>query len=178
MSHFREKIPSWGQLAPVYSVIMAFVFTQTLIPFFWKVPSWLYYLSLGKIFVIYAYVVVVNFIESALILSGFVLLSFFLPKKLFYERFVSRASIFATLGLSFLIYFDKQMTRIDVFPRAMVNWIPLVLVGIIILTYSLDYFKPIRGLVENLADRATVFLYLVLPLSAISLMIVLIRNIN
>ena len=178
MSHFREKIPSWGELAPVYSVIMAFVFTRTLIPFFWKVPSWLYYLPLGKIFVIYAYTVVINFIESVLILSGFAMLSFILPRKLFYERFVSRASILAILGLSFLIYFDNQMTRIDVFPRAMVNWLPLVLVGIIVLTYGFDHIKPIRSLVENLADRATVFLYLVLPLSATSLMIVLIRNIN
>ena len=176
MLNFREKIPSWQQLAPVYSIIILFVFTWTLIPFFWRVPSWLYYLPIGKIFVLYAYTATVNFIESLLFLLGIIFLSVVLPKKLLFERFISRSSIMTILGLSFLIYFDKQMTGIDEFPRSMVNWIPLVLAGIFLLTHLLDQIKPVRNFIESLADRTTVFLYISIPISALSLLVVLVRN--
>ena len=177
MTSIREKIPSWGQLAPVYSIIVLFIYPWTIIPFFWKLPSWLYYLPIGKIFVIYAYAASVNFIESLLILFGFIFLSVVFPKKLLYEHFISRSSMMAILGLSYLMYFDKQMTNIDEFPRSMVNWIPLVLVGILILTYILDQIKPVRKFIESLADRTTVFLYIAIPFSVLSLAIVLFRNI-
>lgn len=36
--------------------------------FFWKLPSWLYYASLGEIAIMYAYMVTVNLIESILVL--------------------------------------------------------------------------------------------------------------
>ena len=174
--NIRKRLPTLQQIAPVFSVIVLFIYTWTTIRYLWRVPSWLYYLPLGKILTIYAYSLTVNLIESLLILLAPITLCIFLPEKWFYNRFVSRSVAIVLLGLSYVIYLNYQMQDMDAFPRPLLNWIPLVAAVIFVSAYLIDQVKFLRKLIEEFAERATVFLYIVIPVSIVSVFVVAVRN--
>jgi hypothetical protein len=165
------------QIGPVYAVIVAMIYPWSLLRFFWRVPSWLYFSSLNEMAVIYAYTAVVNLVESLFVLLGILALSLVLPKRWFRERFVSKGGMLASLGLGYLMYFNKQLDPELPFPYDLAVWTPATLLGILVLVFLLDRVTVLARLVEGLADRLVVFLYISLPVSGVALMTVLIRNI-
>jgi hypothetical protein len=126
--------------------------------------------------VMLAYISVVNLMESLLVLLAPIALSLILPHKWFYDRFVTRGLLLASLGLGYLIYFDKQIQAGVPFPYALAKWTPVVFVLILVLVFLLDKINFLGRILEDLADRLTIFLYILIPLTALSLVIVLIRN--
>ena len=82
-----KRIPSIEKILPVYAVIVMIIYTWANFRYFWNVPSWNLYSTVGEFITIYAYMTVVNFIESLLILFIPVLMSIILPAKWFYARF-------------------------------------------------------------------------------------------
>src|SRR5512146_2034650 len=80
MSLFRRHLPHWGQVIPVYGMIAIVLYSWTLMRFFWKLPSWLYFLNGGEILGSLAYLLVINFLESLVFLCGPLFLAFVLPK--------------------------------------------------------------------------------------------------
>lgn len=176
-----SKFPKWNDIAPVYAVIVLIIYTWSLLRFFWYLPGWLVFLNLNDIASIFAYMIVLNLIESLVVLLIPLLFSLLLPRSWFYDRFTSRSVSLVLLGLGFLVYFDSVFLGSSIyvdspFPMYMVKWIPLVFVGIIILACLMDRVRFIRTLLDEIANRALVFLYISIPVSLISLLVVLIRN--
>lgn len=171
-----SKVPTREQIVPVYATIVIMIFPWTLMRFFWKLPSWLFYLSLGEISAIFAYEVVVNLVESLLVLLVPVLMSIILPRNLFHDRFVTRGVSLILLGLGYLIYLNNNIQASATFPVSMVRWIPIVGIAILVLVYLIDRVGFIRKVLEELASRAVVFLYISIPISVISILVVFIRN--
>lgn len=177
MSIFK-KIPKPDDIAAVYAVIVAMVYFPTINRFFWKVPSWILSSTLGDLFLLYAYTVVVNFLESLLVLGAVLGLCMILPGKLFLDRFTSRAVLLVILTLGFLIYLGTQMQRASVFPWALVRQSPLILLVILLLVHLLDQIGFLRKFLAAAANRFIIFLYISIPVSILSLLVVLIRNIT
>ncbi len=153
------------------------IYPWSLLRFFWRLPSWLNFSSLGEISIIYAYTAVVNLIESILVLSGIVAMSLVLPQKLFYERFVTRGSLLVLLGLGYLMYFNKQLQPELPFPYSLAKWTPGIFLVILILAFMIDRIVFVARIMEVLADRLIIFLYISVPISVVALLTVLIRNI-
>ncbi len=141
----------------------------------------MFYLTAGQIMSVYAYAFSVDLLESILVLAVvlFLNLTLFLALKN-REEFQSRSILLVLVVLS------SSMLRLHLFQSyedpglilsGEVTWwmvtIPLALVTAILLPKS----DRIRKAVEGLAERAIVFLYIYLPLSLISLVTVIIRNI-
>lgn len=145
--------------------------------FFWKLPSWLYYSSLGEIATMYAYMVTVNLIESTLVLLVPILLSLLLPAKWYFERFTTKSMWLLLLGLGYWAYFNKNFQAEAPFPMEMFKWIPAAAVAILCLTFLLDQVTFLRKVIMELADRLVIFLYIFLPVAFISLLVVVIRNV-
>jgi hypothetical protein len=171
----KEKIPSPHKISRLYAMIVFFVYGWTSVAFFWKVPSWLYFLNLGEITSILAYALSSALLESVILLLLFVLASLGLPPSWLRDKFVVRSSIiFCTLtfwvvllNLSSLI--ELPTTR-DILTFAL--GFPFTAgLGILLA----DRIPLLQRFLDYLSNQLTVFLYLWLPLSLAGILILIIR---
>lgn len=158
-------------------MIVMMIYPWTLMRFFWKLPSWILYSTVGEIAAIFAYMVVVNLVESILVLLVPVLMSIFLPQKWFFDRFETRGISLALFGLGYLMYLNQNLQAESPFPLPMIKWIPVALVAIIVLVFLVDRIDIFRKALREIANRFAIFLYISIPISIISLVVVLIRNV-
>lgn len=172
-----KRIPAWGQIAPVYAVIVLMVYTWTSLWFFWKLPSWLFFLNTGEIAIAYAYSLATNLMESLAVLCGPLILSMVLPKEWFFDRFVARGATLALAGLGYMMYVAFQFkTNADYPSLTLKPWtLALAVVAILFIVYLAGRLNLFGKIIEIIADRAIIFLYISLPFSLISLVIILIR---
>jgi|SRR5687767_4907997 len=172
-----EKIPKLQDIAPVYAVIVMMIYPWTLTRYFWKLSSWILFASVGDLAALFAYMVVVNLLESILVLLVPLAMSVVLPQRWFYDRFKTRSVALVLFGLGFLIYLNRNLHADSPFPLTLVRWIPMAAVAILALVFLVDQVGFLRKVLEEVANRLTVFLYISIPLSAIALLVILLRNV-
>jgi hypothetical protein len=171
---FLNKIPSWNQIAPVYAVIVTMIYSWSIVFFFWRLPSFLFYSTVGEIGVMFAYMITADFVDSLLILLPLLLLCLLLPEKWFSSRFSSKAVILSMLVLGSIFAYGEYYRA-----ESLILLLQKTLLAIVVflaVTFLVDEIRIARDVFEGLANRAIVFLYLFLPITAISLLTVLIRN--
>ena len=153
------------------------IYTWTILWFFWTLPSWLFYLNIGELIVLYAYVSVTNFLESLLVLCVPLGLNFVLPQKWFRDSFVSRGASLVMLGLGYAMFLAYQLRDRDIYPGALLKvWsVALAVVAICLLVFIAGATPFIKKGIEVIAQQATIFLFIYIPISLISLFIVLPR---
>jgi len=174
----RDRVPKFDQIVPVFAVTSLFVYGWTTYRFLQKLPSWLYYLNTREILLNLSHTLVINFVECALILGALVALSILLPRKIFGDTFVARASLLSILGLGYLIYlaFIIGESKASQFPMDVFALVPLIGLLILGLSVFLPLISVVRSVLEDFADRAIVFLYLLVPLSALAGLVFLVNN--
>jgi hypothetical protein len=59
-----RRFPKMQDILPVFAVIATVVFSWSIITFFWKLPSWLFFLRADEILSILAYTLSVDMLES------------------------------------------------------------------------------------------------------------------
>jgi hypothetical protein len=174
---FTNRLPTITQVTPVYAITVLLVYGWTLGWFFWKFSSWLYFMSIGEILVIFAYTMITNFLESLFVLLFPVILSFVLPKKWFLDLFVVRATTLVILMMGYMMYFSMQILNLDYYPKTLILLTIPVTIIFFILVYGIGKNRLMCKLIETLSDRSIIFLYLSIPLSFISFCVVIVRNI-
>jgi hypothetical protein len=142
----------------------------------WKLPSWLNFLPLGEIGSIFCYLMATNFIESLIALFAVIFICLILPQKWFRDLFVSRGSVLAVSVLVsimvFEYHFDKPSDYFYRFPL----YLLLILLIAGVLVFLAGQIQIVRKAVEVFAENAVIFLFISLPVSVLSLMIVIVRN--
>ncbi len=158
-------------------MIVLVVYGWTILWFFWQIPSWRLYLNTGEILTTLAYIWATNFIESLVVICALLVLCALLPRKWFYECFIGRGTSLALLGLGGLIYLAYQIQDYIIRNTFSYRLLPLVLGLLITLAaaFTLSEIRIIRKALEVLADRTTIFLFIFLPVSFVSIVFVLIR---
>ena len=73
---FLGRLPERKNILGVYAVIVTLVYSWTLFTSFYKLPSWMFYLTIWQILSVYAYAFSVNLLESILALTGILILEF------------------------------------------------------------------------------------------------------
>ncbi len=177
MTSILGRFPRWAQIIPVFSVIVLIIYTWTLMWFFWEVPSWLYYLRLDEILVLLAYAFATNLAESLAVLCAPLLLALILPKKWFSDVFVARGAAICVAGLGCLVFLAEQFTDKDTYPSFWLKIPTLLVVGAAIagLAYLSGRVGPLRKVLEAVADRVSIFAYVLTPVSVIAVLVVGIR---
>ena len=162
----------------VYAVAVFLVYTWTLFISFWKLPSWLFFLRISEIVSIYSYAFLVNFAESILLLLIVLLLGIALPRRWWMDALIPKGFVFILiiLGSAILHYslYRTPDTR-EILVTGQLNWWINTFLITVFLTWLTGRLKWVRQPLENLADRFIVFMYVYLPLTGISLFIVLVR---
>jgi hypothetical protein len=130
----------------------------------------------------YAYFFSFNLAESLIIMAGVLLLEFtiFVPLKA-KEEFQARSILIV------LVVLASSMTRLLLFKSFEASatfidgelpwWIVTVLIGLFLVVF-IPRIKMLRGILEGIAERVSIFLYIYIPLSLLSIIVVVIRNIN
>ena len=172
-SRILARLPKPETIYPVYGVIVTLIYGWSVYRFIWKLPSWLKFLVPGEILAAAFYTLVSDLFESLLILAAFVLFAFALPGKWLRENFIFRGGLSAlsVLGLFVgLAHYNITLAQVSKYWF----WAP---VGFVILHILFGKIRPLKIGIEKLADATSIFLYLTVPFSLLSLLVVLIRNI-
>jgi hypothetical protein len=77
----KDRLPPIQQIFAVYGISALLIHGWTLIWFFWKLPSWEYFLNFREISVALAYAMAVNLLECLSILFALLLFCLALPHK-------------------------------------------------------------------------------------------------
>lgn len=170
-----KRIPKAGQIAAVYAVIMFPIYSWTLLWFFWKYPSWSFFMNIGEILVMLAYALANCFAESLVVLLIPVLVAFILPQKWFYDNFIARGVALMLPILGYIMYLAYQINGELDYPSQALDWAPVVLVAAFLLVFLAGKPGLLRKALEAIADRMTIFIYLFVPLSILSIIVVAIQ---
>jgi hypothetical protein len=174
----KNRLPALPQTLAIFGVISLIIYCWTLTWFFWKLPSWVYFMNLDQMAILLAYTMATNLLESLTVLSLMLILCLLLPAKWFKDVFLSSGSLLAILSLGYMMYFSSHLaSNDDSYPTNMVRLIPVVGFLILVLTFFAARVSFLRKLLEGLADRAVIFSYIFLPMGLVSLLIVIGRNI-
>jgi hypothetical protein len=121
--------------------------------------------------------VVVDLLESILVLLVPVILAIILPKKWFYDQFITKGNYLILLSLGYLMLFYGDLINDILSPWALLQKILIIGFVILALTFLFDKIGFLNKLVQEFSNRAIIFLYIWIPISIISLLVVLVRNI-
>ncbi len=174
----RSKIPATGQIVQVFAVTSLMIYGWTTYGFIKRLPSWLYYLNFQEILSNYSYAAAFNFVETLLVMAVILIVNLVLPRKLFMERFVARGSLFSIFSMGYLIYLALAVgeSKAFQFPAKLFDRIPLMLAGLLLVALLLPFMDIIQKAAENFADRAVIFLYILMPLTAVGILVFLFNN--
>lgn len=173
---FQKRMPPVQQMAAVYGFILLVVCGWTIYWYFWKLPSWLYFMTVGELVTAYTYALPVNLLESLLLFFVPFLLALIFPPRWFRERFVAQGTALTILSALALAKYLSVITELQALPPGL-NWMfPLVVAGILLIVFLVGRVNLLCKILEEIASRAVIFLYVFLPLSALALIVVLIRN--
>jgi hypothetical protein len=171
-----SRFPGWQAVTSVYATIVLLVYGWTAYWIAWKFPSWIYYLTISEILWIICYAMVVNLLESLILIFGVLALGFLMPKTWLTDRFGPSGTLLSMLLVGILMYFSGPVQSAERF-----SYTPLIQIGISLLAalaiaVLLPLYRPAAAFLDLLADRAKIFLYILLPVSLVSLVMVILRN--
>lgn len=181
MKLFIGRLPDRQSILGVYAIIVTLVYSWTLFTSFYKLPAWMFYLTIGQIMSVYAYAFCTDLAESILALTGILVLELTL-----FVALKNKAEFQARSILVVLVVLISFMLRLALFQSyedietflsgEMIWWAITLPLGLLLAVFA-PKSKMIRNILESMAERAIIFLYIYLPLSFISLIVVIVRNI-
>lgn len=180
MNKLLNRLPDWQSIFGVYATAVFVIYGWTLWRSFWKVPSWMFFLNIGEILSVYAYAFVVAFFESILVLSVLLLIGIILPPRLWNDRFSSVGLIWLAVveGSGMLrLYTNRAPEFWESFLNAQAAWWTYTILLALALTLLAVFVKPFQRGLELIANRFIVFLYIYMPLTVLSFLVVVLRNI-
>lgn len=174
-----KRLPVAKDIIPVYAVIAFLIQVWTINVFITQLASFSSFLSINEMLAIFAYRMAESFLESLLILGILIVVALILPPRSFRDVFAVRGAAFAAVLLSSVILFWRRFaTDPGVLMADYIGiWTVSTFLFACLISYASTRSRALSDFFEWVADRMIVFLYLLLPLSVTSLILVLIRNV-
>lgn len=173
-----NRFPKREQIISVYAVgvtILYFWATLSAIKDF--ISNWSLYLNISEVLGLFSYIMVGTFLESLLLIFALLLISFVLPQKIFADKFIVRGTILTITFLASIIYL-YQLTLTFGILENMGKWIVFFVSFTVVFMLFGESNRFGTRIVEALADRCIIFLYIYPPLSFISLIVIFARNVS
>ncbi|MBV6396479.1 MAG: hypothetical protein HFACDABA_02077 [Anaerolineales bacterium] len=172
----KNRFPTLTQIIPVLSILCVLFYGWTAVMFLWKLSSWLFFLTFGEIAVLAAYASVTNLVESLVLLGILLLAAALLPARWLKDDFSLRGGALAiTLAGSMLL-----INHLSVIDRlGPVAYWPLWILGALLFGMALSSIASRVTIVGRaivwLGDQFSVFLFILLPMSVVSIVVLLAR---
>lgn len=171
------RFPDSQSILLVFAAVSLVFYGWTIVSSAWKLNSWLNNLNVWEILSLFSYLFIWNFLESVAVLAGLLGLSTLLPGKFLKEKFVVRGVIVAfcligSMMLQLKLYTDGMRGRVV---DSLGLWWFITVVALTVLAWVLPKWRAGETLVQEFADRSTVFLYIFMPLTAIGFLVIVFR---
>jgi len=171
----RKKIPPLHEILTLYATIVFLIYGWAIITFFWKVPSWLYFLGLGDIAAILSYTFASSLLECTIILLIFLFASLVLPSRLLYNKFAVRGCLIIYSFTFWMVLFNLiSLIQLPTTSDVITFGIGVLVTSVLAMIVA-ERFSFVDRLVITLSNRLTIFLYLWLPLSLIGILVIMLR---
>ena len=168
-----NRFPKKQDIYSLYGLIVILIYGWSAYWFVWNLPSWLSFLTAAEIVAICAYALFTNFLESLFVLALVLFLCFYLPEGWLYNDFVFRGAVMAICTLVYLMLMLSQHITLS-----QVGYYGLLTIAVIVLLINFGGRARIFRIgVGMLADRSIIFTYITVPLSIISMFVILVRNV-
>jgi len=175
LTALRNKIPPFHEILALYATIVFLIYGWATITFFWKVPSWLYFLSLEEIAGILSYTFASSLLECTIILFIFLFASLVLPSKWLYNKFAVRGSLMVYALTFWVVLFTlNSLIQLPTTGDVITFSIGVLLTSVLAMILA-DRISVVQRLIITVGNRLTVFLYLWLPLSLIAILVIVLR---
>ena len=172
-----KRFPARTDLPPVFAVITFMLYAWTLIQFFWKLPSLFFYLYVGEIFAVFSYALVESLFESLALLGFLLALSFLLPPAVLRDVFIVRGTALALILTGSVMLFWNRFAALGLpMTKNILLWTMVTIAAACLVAFFSTKINLLAKGLAGFADRLIVFLYLLVPLSAIALGTVLVRS--
>jgi hypothetical protein len=176
-----KRLPKPQAILQVYAVIAVMLSGWTITAFMWKLSAWLLILNIGEIFTVFSYSMVVNLVESLIVLLLLLTICALLPASVLRDEFVVRGTLLS-LGLigslmAFVI-FDMEFgfsSGLKLLRAPLTVW--LLTAVLLVLPSRLRLARFLHAAIGWISDRMLVFLYILVPLFIVVLAYVIFRNI-
>lgn len=172
----KNRFPALKHIAPVLAIICFLFYGWTAVIFLWKLSSWLFFLTFGEIAVLAAYASVTNLVESLVVLSILILAAALLPARWLKDDFSLRGGALA-LALAGSMLLINHLSVID--RLGPVAYWPLWILGALLFGITLATIASrvtfLGRAIVWLGDQLIIFLFILLPMSVVSLAVVLAR---
>jgi hypothetical protein len=171
------RVPTLAETVPVFGVCVVVVYTWSIYVFLDRVTGWLYHLDLLKLVSIFAYTQAFALFESVVMCGSLVLLAMLLPGTTLRDRFVatSNAAIIVVAGwaVAAQVYDDTIRT----WPVSiLLLWVGVVCASVVVSAILVRQWRAFERMMITFGKRMTPFLYVYLPISLLSVAVVIIRN--
>ena len=173
-----SRFPGKQEIVYAFATAAFLVYGWTIYSSFNKIPSWIFYLRTSEIVSVYAYSFLVNFFECVFLVLILLAINFFFSGNLWKDKFlpVSVVMLVILVGSSLLhLHRFEDPTLRESFLASQPLWWGSTFFISFLASFIVVRFSWFRNLLENLADRFAVFLYIYIPLTILSLFIVLAR---
>jgi hypothetical protein len=174
-------MPDFESARNVYAVIVFLLYSWTLSTSFYQLPSWIFYMNIKEIASIYAYAFSLNILESIFLLVFILFLEstilYKLPRKDFQWR--STITLLVLLGSSMLrLTVLGEYTEKEIFVSGQLIWWVYTMIFYAMLLIATLKISLLRRLFEGFAERVVIFLYIYVPLSIVSIVVIVLRNLD
>ncbi len=172
-----NRFPQPQAILQVYAVIAVMFCGWTIYLFLHKLPSWLLTLNTGEIFTVFSYSMVINLIESLIVLLLLLALCVLLPSQLLRNHFAVRGTILSLglIGSLMVTLLLLNKFGIESSSRLWIGMLIVILLTALLLAFS-SKIRFMYSAILWLSDRLMVFLYILIPLFAILFIYVIVRN--
>lgn len=178
MKSLKHYLPVGSDIFPVYSVIVFWAYSWGVLIFMFNLSSWILKVPLGEILGYFSYGMLYVFLDTLLILAILLFFSAILPASWFRNDFPASGALAAGSLFFWLIFFQVSFNVVAELPPASI--LAVILVALLILILSLVISRRISWIHKALVwfgSATGIFVYLYLFLTALGLVVVLIRNI-
>ncbi|GAB4504234.1 MAG: hypothetical protein Fur0043_12270 [Anaerolineales bacterium] len=170
-------MPAPQEMLAVLGAAVFVVFGWSIRGFLFILPSRVMYFHAWEVFSIFMYMMAFALVESLLLTGGLTALGMALPVKWLRQGFSYKGLLIILVGTVAAIGYQRSLGD-DLPPKAtLLLWMAAPLLLTLSLFALLYFFPRLSVFLASLAERFTIFAYIYVPLGALGLLVVLLRNI-
>ncbi len=176
MAIFRERLPARQDRLAVLGAAVFVVFSWSIRGFLFVFPSRVMYFRAWEVFSIFMYMMAFALAESLLLAGGLTALAMLLPGGWLRQGFAYKGFLVILVGTATAIAYQRWLGNELPDKTILLMWTAAPLTLLLGLLALFHFFPGLGVLLASLAERFTIFVYLYLPLGALGLLVVLLRN--
>lgn len=171
-----DRLPKVSEIIPVLAIIATLFYGWTMVVFLWKLPGWLFFLNIGEIAGVFAFQLVTNLIESLAVLLVLLIFSIIFPPRVLRDVFIVRAGMAALVLIgSMMLFLNRYVSAGAAFASVLFLWMIVTIILAVALAFLSSRIRFLSASISWISDRLTIFLIILMPLSALSIIYVLLR---